>query len=123
RNVYKASGNYWRSESEPGDGTNFKPYKSYPGLQTQSSTFFIEDGSYLRIANVRLGYTFAPKTLAALNLSALRIYLNVDNVYVFSDYLGYDPENSTYSSALMSGMDFGAHPIPRTITLGINLGF
>jgi TonB-linked SusC/RagA family outer membrane protein len=123
RNVYKAAGNYWRSESESGDGINFKPYKSYPGLQTQSSTFFIEDGSYLRIANVRLGYTFASKMLSALNLSTLRLYVNVDNVYVFSDYLGYDPENSTYSSALMSGMDFGAHPIPRTITLGINLGF
>ncbi|MDR2680507.1 MAG: TonB-dependent receptor [Tannerella sp.] len=123
RNVYKAVAGYWRSEAEPGDGVTFKPYKSYPGLQTQSSTFFIEDGSYLRIANIRLGYTFAPETLSTFNLSALRLYLNVDNVYVFSKYLGYDPENSTYSSALMSGMDFGAHPIPRTVTLGINLGF
>ncbi|MDR2813961.1 MAG: TonB-dependent receptor [Prevotellaceae bacterium] len=123
RNVYKATADYWRSEAEPGDGVNFKPYKTYPGLQTQSSTFFIEDGSYLRIANVRLGYTFPQKVLSALNLSTLRLYVNVDNVYVFSDYLGYDPENSTYSSALMSGMDFGGHPIPRTITFGINLGF
>jgi TonB-linked SusC/RagA family outer membrane protein len=123
RNVYKAAGDYWRSESEPGDGVNFKPYKSYPGLQTQSSTFFIEDGSYLRIANIRLGYTFSPGILSALKLSNLRLYFNVDNVYVFSKYLGYDPENSTYSNALMSGMDFGAHPIPRTFTLGINFGF
>jgi TonB-linked SusC/RagA family outer membrane protein len=123
RNAYKAATDYWRSESEPGNGIYFKPYKSYPGLQTQSSTFFIEDGSYLRIANIRLGYTFDPKMLSTLKLSTLRIYVNMDNVYVFSDYLGYDPENSTYSSALMSGMDFGAHPIPRTITLGINLGF
>jgi TonB-linked SusC/RagA family outer membrane protein len=123
RNAYRAAGDYWRSEADPGNGINFKPYKSYPGLQTQSSTFFIEDGSYLRIANVRLGYTFDSKILAALKLSTLRLYVNVDNVYVFSDYLGYDPENSTYSSALMSGMDFGAHPIPRTFTLGINLGF
>jgi len=123
RNVYKAKTDYWRSESEPGNGMNFKPYKSYPGLQTQSSTFFIEDGSYLRIANIRLGYNFEGGLLSRFKLSKLRLYLNVDNLYVFSDYLGYDPENSTYSNALMSGMDFGAHPIPRTITLGINLGF
>jgi TonB-linked SusC/RagA family outer membrane protein len=123
RNLYQAATNYWRSESNPGDGKMFKPYTSYPGLQTQSSSFFIEDGSYLRIANVRLGYTFRPELISRLGVSNLRLYLNVDNLYVFSNYLGYDPENSTYSSALMSGMDFGAYPLPRTITIGLNLGF
>ena len=122
RNGYQDIVNYWKSEDNPGDGKHFKPSISYPGLQTQFSDYWVEDGSYLRIANIRLGYNFGPKVLSRLSISALRLYVNVDNVYCFTDYLGYDPENSVFTDALNSGNDYGAHPLPRTFTFGVKLG-
>ncbi|MGE4586160.1 MAG: TonB-dependent receptor, partial [Mangrovibacterium sp.] len=116
RNGYEDIVNYWKSEDNPGDGKHFKPSISYPGLQTQFSDYWVEDGSYLRIANIRLGYNFGPKILSRLSVSSLRLYVNVDNVYCFTDYLGYDPENSVFTDALNSGNDYGAHPLPRTFT-------
>jgi TonB-linked SusC/RagA family outer membrane protein len=123
RNGYKDIVNYFRSEADPGDGIHFKPYKSYPGLQTQYSSYWVEDGSFIKISNIRLGYSFSPRILSPARISSLRLYMNIDNAWCFSNYLGYDPENSTYSDALNSGNDYGAHPIPRTFTFGINLGF
>jgi len=122
RNGYKDIVNYWKSEDDPGDGKHFKPSISYPGLQTQFSDYWVEDGSYLRIANIRLGYNFGQKIISRLAISSLRLYVNVDNVYCFTDYLGYDPENSVFSDALNSGNDYGAYPLPRTYTFGIKLG-
>lgn len=122
RNGYKQIVDYWKSESNPGDGEHFKPYVSYPGLQTQFSDYWVEDGSYLRIANLRLGYSFSEDNLTRMPFKDARIYINVDNLYVFTDYSGYDPENSTYSDALNTGNDYGAYPLPRTITVGVKLG-
>jgi TonB-linked SusC/RagA family outer membrane protein len=123
RNAYKVYANYWKSEADPGDGKHFKPYRFAPStLYSQFSDYWVEDGSYLRIANIRLGYNFGSKVLAALRMSSLRLYLNIDNVYCFTNYLGYDPENSVFSDALNSGEDYGAHPIPRTLTFGIKIG-
>ena len=121
RNAYSNIANYWRSESQPGDGIHFKPYLNYPGMQNQFSTMWIEDGSFLRIANLRLGYTFPRKLLRKTPISDLRLYVNVDNLHVFSSFVGYDPENSVFSDSLNSGNDYGAHPIPRTITFGLRV--
>ncbi len=126
RNAYKDTKNYWKSESDPGDGRHFKPYSNNPGLQNQSgacTSLWIEDGTFLRIANLRLGYTFGSGILEKLHLSSLRIYMSIDNLYLFSKYTGYDPDNSTYfTNTLRSGEDYGSSPIPRTITFGIKFG-
>ncbi|MDT0687220.1 SusC/RagA family TonB-linked outer membrane protein [Autumnicola psychrophila] len=123
RNGYSAITDYYVSEENPGDGETFKPYLNYPGLQRQFSDFWVEDGSYLRIANLRLGYTLSESALERTPFNTLRFYANVDNLYVFTDYLGYDPENGILSGALNAGNDYGAYPVPRTITVGMNLGF
>ena len=82
---------------------------------------WIEDGSFLRIANLRLGYTFPRQLLRRTPISDLRLYVNIDNLHVFSSFVGYDPENSVFSDSLNSGNDYGAHPIPRTITFGLKV--
>ncbi len=123
RNGYASIVNYWKSVDEPGDGKTFKPNISYPGLQTQFSSFWVEDGSYLRISNVRLGYNFSTALMKKLSLESARLYVNVDNLFVFTKYLGYDPENSVFTDALNTGNDYGAYPVPRTITFGLKLGF
>ena len=121
RNGYQAIANYWKSEQNPGDGYAFKPNLNYPGLQTQFSNYWVEDGSYLRISNVRLGYSVPMAGLNRIPFTAIRLYCNVDNLFVFTKYLGYDPENSVFTDALNSGNDYGAYPLPRTITFGIKL--
>ena len=120
RNGYASAANYWRSTSEPGDGKHFKPYTSYPGLQNEFSTYWVEDGSYLRIANIRLGYTFSKKQLRKTPFTSARIYCNLDNVAVFTNYKnGYDPENSVFTDALNTGNDYGSYPLPLTVAIGV----
>jgi hypothetical protein len=65
-----------------------------------------------------------PKSvLNTLKVSGLKVYINLENVYVFSDYSNYDPEGSTYQSGALVGFDYGAYPNPFTATAGINLTF
>lgn len=134
RNAYAAINNYWRSEQEPGDGKTFKPNAEYKGMQTQFSSFWVEDGSFVRIKNIRLSYTLPQLLASKTPFRNLRVYVNAENVHVFSDYLGFDPENSMYSTGtdaaaanttfppgLMVGADYGSYPIPLTVTFGIKL--
>ena len=89
------------------------------------SSRFVEDGSYLRIQNVTLGYTLPSSSLGKQNLfSNLRLYATVQNLYTFTDYSGLDPEIGAFSqNALLMGIDNGRYPTPRTIMVGINLDF
>lgn len=78
----------------------------------------------MRIANIRLGYVFPKSLLAKTPFTAIRIYANIDNLYVFTHYKnGYDPEASTYTNALSTGKDFAAYPMARTITFGVKFTF
>lgn len=82
---------------------------------------FIEDGSFIRLKNVQLGYTInAPKVEW---LSGSRVYLSAVNLWTKTDYTGYDPEVSAFSSASMKGVDLGSYPQSKTYRLGINLIF
>jgi TonB-linked outer membrane protein, SusC/RagA family len=134
RNAYAAINNYWRSEQEPGDGRTFKPNAEYKGMQTQFSSYWVEDGSFVRIRNIRLSYTIPQHLASKTPFRNLRVYVNAENVHVFSNYLGFDPENSMYSTGtdaatanttfppgLMVGADYGSYPIPLTVTFGVKL--
>ena len=83
---------------------------------------YIEDGSYLRIQNVTLGYTLGSGMAERIGLNRLKIYGSVQNLYTFTNYYGYDPEVGTYNqNALLMGVDNGRYPSPRTFTLGLNV--
>jgi TonB-linked SusC/RagA family outer membrane protein len=85
---------------------------------------FVEDGSYLRIQNISLGYNFPRKWTSLVGVQNLRIYTNLQNVYTFTKYSGYDPEiGSTDQDALMTGIDNARYPSPRIYTFGLNLTF
>ncbi len=85
---------------------------------------WIEDGSYLRIQNISLTYNLPEKWLKKIYMQSARIYFNVQNVYTFTKYSGYDPEIGAYNqSSLLQNIDRGRYPTPRTYTLGINLSF
>ena len=84
------------------------------------SDYLIEDGSFLRIQNVTLGYTF-PKVSF---LRSLRIYATAQNLLTITGYSGYNPEvNSQGQSNLQLGVDYNAYPTARSFILGVNIGF
>ena len=123
RNAYKQVTNYWKSESDPGNGQIHKPRTSQNTVQNQGSTYWIEDGSFVRIKNIRLGYNMPKSVLNKMNINGMKFYINLENVYVFSDYSNYDPEGSTYQAGTLVGFDYGAYPNPFVATAGINVTF
>ncbi len=86
---------------------------------------YVEDGSYLRIQNISLGYTLPRKWVNKAGIQNLKIYANLQNIYTFTKYDGYDPEvGSSYSNGnWLSGIDNGRYPSPRIYTFGINFTF
>ncbi|MEL1242102.1 SusC/RagA family TonB-linked outer membrane protein [Flavobacterium flavipallidum] len=102
-----------------------------PNHNSAVSTRFVEDGSFLRLQNISFGYSFPKKVLSKFKIDALRVYTNLQNVYTFSKYKGFDPEvgatQSQYSflgqSMLFYGVDVGRIPPPRIYTFGIDLTF
>ena len=85
---------------------------------------FIEDGSFLRLKNITLGYTLPHKWTRKFHASKLRIYATGQNLFCTSGYSGYDPEvNSASSNPMTPGLDWGAYPKSRVFTFGIDLQF
>ena len=85
---------------------------------------YIEDGSYLRLKNISLGYTFPKKWISKLNLENLRIYANIQNLWTITKYEGYDPEvGASTQNVNVFGCDNGRYPSPTTYSFGINVGF
>lgn len=83
----------------------------------------IEDGSFLRLNNVTLGYTFPVKKLLGLHMSKLRAYFTGNNLAILTKYSGYDPEVSVRSNPLTPGLDYSAYPKSRSFIFGVNASF
>jgi len=97
---------------------------SYDHINNAISTRMIENGSYLRIQNVTLGYSLPSDIISKIKLTRLRVYASAQNLYTFTKYTGYDPEVGSYNQdALMTGIDNGRYPVPRQITFGFNVEF
>lgn len=97
-----------------------------PADNDRLSDRYIEDGSYLRIKNITLGYTFKKALLRRLHLENLRVYCNIQNLHTFTKYKGYDPEvgaSTQDSNGLVFGLDYGRYPSPTTYAFGLNISF
>jgi TonB-linked SusC/RagA family outer membrane protein len=90
--------------------------------EMSASDQYVEDGSYLRLKNLQLGYTFPDDKLENLKIKNLRIYIGAKNLLTFTKYSGFDPEvNET--SILEKGFDRGTYPQSRSYVFGLNLAF
>ena len=90
----------------------------------RASTRWVEDGSYLKIKNITLSYDFSgPWLKEKLNISRIQPYITLDNMITFTNYSGYDPEMSQYTSATSMGIDWGTYPNVKTVTFGVNVDF
>jgi len=85
------------------------------------SSYWVENGSYLKLRTIQLGYNL-PKDISKY-FSNVRLYCSIQNLYTFTNYEGYNPEVSNRTDATTSGEDYGVYPLARTFTLGLNLKF
>ena len=98
-----------------------------PNNNSRTSDRFIEDGSYMRVKNVTIGYAIPVKTLGSLTngvMSKVRVYVSTQNLLTFTKYTGYDPEiGSRNGTLLRSGIDYANYPQPRTFLAGLQVTF
>jgi TonB-linked SusC/RagA family outer membrane protein len=91
------------------------------------SDFYLEDGSYLRLKNVQLGYTFPQKIIQKVRLNSMRAFISAYNLLTFTKYSGLDPEIgkdiANTSNNLFFGVDRGNYPVPRLYSFGFIIGF
>ena len=89
---------------------------------TLFSDFYVEDGSFLRLQNIQLGYTFDADQLEKLQFDTVRFYVSASNLFTLTKYKGYDPTTSN-GSPIGGGIDQGFYPNPKTFLFGVNLNF
>ncbi|MFA5649274.1 MAG: TonB-dependent receptor, partial [Bacteroidales bacterium] len=107
----------WQSIANPGDGTT--PVLGYGddiiNLTGSATDRFLENGSYIKLGTLSLGYTLPKTALSAMNLSSVRIYVSGQNLLTITKYTGLDPEQT--------GVNYGNKPQQRVFTFGVNVGF
>lgn len=114
-----------------GEGTsNTQPRPAWTAKSNNArpSSRFLEDGSYLRLKNLQIGYTIPQQTLGNLGLEQVRIYVSGSNLLTFTKYSGLDPEmtvsdNSRTEGDIANGIDWGTYPSAMTLMLGLNINF
>ena len=111
--------------TDPDELTALNVGKKYPAFNGNATgrlySDIIEDGSFLRINNVSLGYTLPKEWLKKSKISNLRIYFTAYNLYVFTKYSGYDPEVNVINNAITRGVDFSAYPRSKSFVTGLNI--
>lgn len=124
-NSYAVLNDRWISPDKPGNGTDPRADRNTNahGNNNRQSSYQVEDGSYLKIKSLTLGYNL-PNSLLQDRLSRARVYLAVNNLAIFTDYIGFNPEVSLQAgNSLTPGEDYGAYPLSRTIQLGVDIAF
>lgn len=90
-------------------------------VNNQSSTYYIEDGSFFRLRDVTIAYTFPMATVSRLKMKNLKLYINAQNMFTVSKNSGFTPEIG--GSAISFGVDNGTYPVPAIYTFGVNMNF
>jgi len=122
-NFFNYTKNVWDNRWTGPGTSNTMPRltTSDPNNNMRSSTYYVEDGSYLRVRNIQLGYRIPTKVAGLRNA---RVYVSVQNAFTFTKYPGFDPEIGTNrtNNPLYIGLDETNYPIPRIYTVGFNVG-
>ena len=115
----------WMSVENPGNGTIPRADRltDLHGGNTRPSSFQVEDGSYFRLRNLAIGYTF-PKAMLGQKFQSFRAYVSGTNLFTSTKYLGFNPEvNNQAGLTGVQGEDYGAYPLNRNFTFGISATF
>lgn len=107
--------------TNPGAST-YRIDQAASNQNSRTSNVYVEDASYLRIKNLSLGYTLPASFTRKFSVESLRVYCNIQNLYTFTKYKGYDPEIGAYNQqVLLRGIDYARYPSQRMFTFGLNL--
>ncbi len=133
-NQYADVADRYRNAANPGNGLVYRASRG--GTQSNStrlSTFYLQDGSFLRCTNITIGYTIPTLLGGKLGISNARIFASTVNPFTLTKYKGYNPEvdynytsgtsNNTQPPNLAPGIDYGVYPLVRSYNLGINVAF
>jgi TonB-dependent starch-binding outer membrane protein SusC len=97
-----------------------------PNTNVRPSARWIENGSYLRLKNITIGYTIPDNMLQSITkgaVSSFRVYVGSQNLLTFTDYKGWDPEIGSKNTTLTNGIDYGQYPAARSFLVGLQVGF
>jgi TonB-linked SusC/RagA family outer membrane protein len=119
-NQFASYANRWSPENP---ASNMPRPSGYAGSASGYSSALIEDGSFLRLKTVSVGYNFDNKLLNKAKIKSIRLYISGQNLITWTNYSGLDPEVSAYNSALTPGFDFSTYPRARTISAGAKISF
>ncbi|RBL92040.1 SusC/RagA family TonB-linked outer membrane protein [Chitinophaga flava] len=115
---------HYVSPENPGNGLVNRANRLATGGNGITSSWHVEDGSYIRVRNIALGYNFPAALLGRTGISSARIYGAVQNPFTFSKYSLFNPEISNRTeNALTAGEDYGSYPLARTYMIGLNVTF
>ena len=117
-----------------GEGTsNTMPRVTFKGSANNKypSSRFLEDGSYVRLKNIQIGYTIPEKIVSRFHIKSLRVYATGQNLWTLTNYTGLDPEmhisdnvkRDTYGGDVAAGIDWGTYPSAKSFIVGLNLNF
>jgi hypothetical protein len=109
----------WTGE---GTSTTFPRVTTGSTSNTLFSDFYVEDGSFARLQNIQLGYTFSDDSLMGTGIDKLRFYLSASNLVTLTKYKGFDPTTSN-GAPIGGGIDQGFYPSPKTFLIGFNVNF
>lgn len=115
-NQYASYNNRWSPEN-----TSSNIFRTGGFFGDGYSSYIVEDGSYIRLKTVALGYTIPANILKRAKIKSCRVYVSAQNLLTWTNYSGMDPEVNIYNSAVTPGFDWSAYPRARTITFGANL--
>ena len=109
---------------KPGDITTMpKSDRDNANHNSDVSSRYVEDGSYLRLKSATLGYDLPKSISKFLKIEKFHIYVTAENLLTFTKYSGYDPEVSAYGVGIAPGVDFGSYPESRSFMFGLNINF
>lgn len=115
-----SAGDFWTEENA--STTMTRAYLTDPNNNARMSTWFIEDGSYIRLKNLQLGYRLPQQLLSTAGITNARVYVSASNLLTFTRYSGLDPEINA-DNPLRSGFDLGNYPVPKSYMMGIQVSF
>ncbi|MFT4203070.1 MAG: TonB-dependent receptor [Chitinophagaceae bacterium] len=100
------------------------PYKNPSSYELASNSYYVQDGSYLRMKNIQIGYTFSSKNQISKYIRSFRVYLGATNLFTITNYSGLDPEVSSVQGTYTApGVDLGVYPAARQYMFGVNVTF
>jgi TonB-linked SusC/RagA family outer membrane protein len=120
---YRMVYNYWKSETDPGDGNTPRPNNLPKGGLREKSSRYIDTGSFLKINNINFSYTFPKKIVQSLTLSDLRVYVTATNPFIFTKYIDYNPEVYNSTDPRYPGQMNYNYPIAKSLLIGFNVSF